>query len=400
MAQMLQYYAGPGSNKKVITLSPAGTLKYLALQAIDIAHDCAPQVVTKAAMDSILHLQAVWLLTNNHNLGQTLSPADVAGMVSRTMMDQYITDSGIGKAKLSAHMAKVLIEDPDGKLARFQNSGYTISGITDDPKLQAIVDNCADKHYLYCQRRFKVLTLASIYDGGSWMSACKRAIETIDNPRPVPRFSQAFLSNYYQVDRTTQIVTAHAVGANGSIPCDVDSLAIAVRDKVIIGYIPAQGGHLPVVIAFQGASTAYRALGGGGRTGGESMYAFSGRATPDILCSRGVAPLSAAVTGLFRQWLSLYTTGVQLTRDDLCIIYNELCAKHWGDMGMVCEAVDTDMYVITHDKFMVAFCGVFGVNFASSKYKYTKPPGPPKSVIENNTGSSFYQTYQMGVVKL
>lgn len=370
---MLDSLIGISAQVKTITLSPASTLLYLAMQTLDIAHDCAAKVDADT-LNSIAYLQTTWIIENNTQLQKipNWSYNNLYGAISKTI--ESAVPSEMFRSSTEQQMRESLARSAAGELLLFRNAGYTATPIGSDSQgeqIISVVDSCPSGGYIYCERNHRVLTASAIYDQGAWGNVCsqQRFLSATAWGSPVPAASAKFLQDYIASQKLLREAAVLPHTGPQQYQCDSRYNHIFNGDVVIKGHLLAGAKYVPAVIAYRGCTILKEAH--------RSLFQFHTRATPSIKYSRGRAPSNKQLGPLFSNWLRAYQQraipGAGLSREDRCVIYSEFCAKHWGDFGMVCEAAGTQFYVISQDKYVPVFCEILKVNFADAQFRYAAP---------------------------
>jgi hypothetical protein len=126
----------------------------------------------------------------------------------------------------------------------------------------------------------------------------------------------------------------------------------------------------------------------------EEYIYFSHQVDQKSINKRCCAPINSALKILYANY-TVSLNNNNITHLDKLVVYTELIAKHWGDFGMICEAVGTDVYVMSADKMVKLLCSFFGTNFADEEkfYIHTNNTYVPDISFETNTSSIFRDTY-------
>lgn len=110
---------------------------------------------------------------------------------------------------------------------------------------------------------------------------------------------------------------------------------------------------------------------------------FESPVNPKTNICRGCAPSKKMLMDLYRELCDNYDNlniGI-LTIPDRLLVWNELMAKHWGDLGMICEAMGTNLYVLSNDQVVKYMCAFFGVNYIDNNDLYTKNTTTRRPVV-------------------
>lgn len=380
----------PGSNKKIVILDAPTTVKYLIAQLLDFQHD-APNNIQPAYND-LVKLIAVWIHTNNYALRNWDINAFVAMM---------------GKL-LSATPYKIrdLVNNAGGLDQLFADNMFTIADI--DTDISAIIDQCGcDIAAIVCSNKgkFATITPAIVYDQGAFAICGERQVKT-DGPSfklqndqldlsriqdgswRIPYFSQNVFNNYSFDEKVIRMCSAVS-------PYSCDKLRLtgmsSVFDHCLAGYLPDPTGKLQrVILAYRG-TTQVNYFNKSTNTN-ESYLSFSGKINDQIApIRRGYSPSPDMLYKLHINLKTLCNSGNNI---DLLLAYNELMAKHWGDLGLILDAIGTNMYVVSNDNTIKYLSAVLQSNCIYDNKMRTAPQKINTEIkYETNTSSIFNRSY-------
>lgn len=366
---------------KRITLTPEDTLKYLAIQAIDIFHDAkldvgvdlAPNQVNRKEMAD---LQTNWLYNNN----------DMRG-VSYEKLYEFILNNM--SRFIHGDRINLAVSDLIDSNHSFTVNDYRINDVNkiDINGIQAIVDQCDRRSNtsIICANKSRVVSLSQsiLYDQGASQTNCgKRNTVSLNIGYPVSNLryfaNNANMYNDYIINSCNgySVSNLHSVVIEGVLPLSrmIDgaydvNVVVAKFDAYASSVLvedTSRSGFMNVI------SPKY-----------VETISFESLVSSNTNIRRGYAPSKKILMDLYNELCDKYgnlnLSG--LTISDRLLVWNELMAKHWGDLGMICEAMGTNLYVLSGDQVVKYMCAFFGVNYIDNNDLYTKNTTTRRPVV-------------------
>jgi hypothetical protein len=273
-----------------------------------------------------------------------------------------------------------------------------------------VIDNCTNTK-IYCERVYKTLYQNTLYDNGAYTNTCNQACQMIKYASPtVPRFASFTTQYYNRVGVLDKLSYRSIVNAT---TCGIANIAITTIDNVIVGCLPVSGSsnynqrqpqqYKAVVLAYQGVDSNTITNGKLQNT----CYRFSSQVHNEFSIPRGFSPSKNDVVVMFNDYLKFYEslliqsrrngkTVIDLvnnTTEDLLIIYTELAAKHWGDLGLIFEAIG-GKYVVTSDHMVGLVCRVLNINYVTDDMYTTPRSSDVRNSIANTAGTEVANVYE------
>jgi hypothetical protein len=358
---------------KRITLTPEDTLKYLAIQAIDIFHDAKLNTGTDLAPNQVnreemANLQANWLYNNNDAL-KIVKFKELYGIILNNM-NRFMSGD-----RINLDVSDLI----DGNHS-FTVNDYRITDVNrvDINGIQAIVDQCerGNNTSIICANKGKAVSLSQsiLYDQGARLTNCgKRNTLSLNIGCPASRI------HYFANNKNMY---------NDCVINDCNGYTIGNLHSVVIeGVLPLSRmiddvNDIAVIVAKFGARSNMVQVEDTSRSGVRNWIApkyietliFESQVSPNTSICRGFAPSKKILMGLYQELCDNYgnlNIGI-LTIPERLLVWNELMAKHWGDLGMICEAMGTNLYVLSGDQVVKYMCAFFGVNYIDNNDLYTK----------------------------
>jgi hypothetical protein len=366
---------------KRIILTPEDTLKYLAIQTIDIFHDAKLNVVTdlvpnQVNREEMANLQTNWLFNNNDIIGITYK--ELYGVILNNM-NRFIHGD-----RINLDVSDLI----DGNHS-FTVNDYRINDVNriDINGIQAIVDQCDSRSNtsIICANKSRVVSLSQsiLYDQGASQTNCgKRNTLSLNIGCPTSQL-QYFANNVnmyndYIINDCNgySINDLHSVVIEGMLP--LSRLINGANDINVI--VAKFGAYASTVIVEDKSQSGFR-----NKITSKNVetIAFESRVSSNTNIRRGYAPSKKILMGLYRELCDNYgnlNLG-KLSVIDRLLVWNELMAKHWGDLGMICEAMGTNLYVLSGDQVVKYMCAFFGVNYIDNNDLYTKNTTTRRPVV-------------------
>lgn len=366
------------SSKKIIKLSKEDTLKYLALQIIDIFHDAENSriVATQNNRRVITEMLAFWLHRNNNSINALIGFDEFHQMILANV------ERFMGDKSASADIAALIMGD-----CVYAANDYVVRDFDtfdEIPDVEIIADQCNPKSKtgIFCINKGRFITFGQsvVYDNGAYMNTCggKKKTKSFNIGTPTSDFK------YYRQNNVIDMF-------NNLVVNDCQGVALRnIRDYAIVGEFQIGTASVAGTLAYMGISTCSEpAMTFFGTQIIESLV-FSHRALTSFI-RRGTAPSNAMMGDLFRDISVRGNISNNLTNEEMILAYTELAAKHWGDLGMICEAIDTRLYIRSNDQAIKYLCSFFGINYMDDNKLYTKTATTrrPSVVYEDNSPSLF-----------
>lgn len=385
---------GRGTDKKVIELNPSVTLEYLKFHLLDIMHDTGASIVDVISLQALAALYATWLA----NVNPRAEP--YRDIIYHLLMDN--TKDIIG-SRLTDIAQRIIRGLPN---------------VTDDTPARktVLIDSCPQNAY-FCddKKHFAIATWSTLYDRGSYAQTCGQyqrlqyvradKIPVVPNVRPRTNFIAP-------ISEDTSQFTDFSIATCTNLRKPLEQ---QVYDHVIIGTIniPSSGPQVPaiplrIVLAYRGTSISLVET----RENPQSppvtnpICKFHTRVSRNLVVARSCAQSAKTTRAIVSAWIAYCQDNAQFfptsappelpllvagrVRDAALRAYTELSAKHWGDLGLVLDALGVpSRYVATDDHFMAAICSIFGAKFIFKQHQYNPIVTGVTQTYQRNTASIF-----------
>lgn len=358
-----------GSDKKIIYLDVPDTYKYLALQIVDIIHDALglAKMESSKMRKFMVDLQIHWLYENNSCM-QNVNREGLTNLLNDGV-DKILRS---GPSEALRHLASC------AECTAFNCSEFDVYDVDKSPfNVIILKDSCDSNSPIgsFCKDKNKLLFGQSIlYDDGAMKSNCgTRAAKStrIGPPKMI------FNDNYYSDSRVKTSFDSAVKSVCGGVEIQ------NTYDMCIIGTIPTmtQGYSCRPVVARMGCN----------KIKNEPYVYFDHTVSmpDDFIIKRGYAPTNPQLEILHTALNKHGFNGIGSV--DKLLLYTEFMAKHWGDLGMIFDAINTPAYILTQDNMLKYLCAFFGVNFSDGHSLYTLGTFGRRATaqFEKNSGSIF-----------
>ncbi len=253
-----------------------------------------------------------------------------------------------------------------------------------DSQMPVVIDQCpgGTATQVFCNNgKNVIITPSTIYDNGAFSNNCgnRSNCETYE-----PKMPSLTFSDYYN-EPSVRFMMGHmpaidcakfGISANEFAP---------IRDNIIYGTLMIAGKPYEIIVAQMGKAVSSVKVG---KNQVKQVIRFSHVVQHGLTLYRGSAPSNTQLKPLHHE---LYNANLaSMTTLDKLLAYTELVAKHWGDLGMVFDAIGTQRYVLSDDTILKVICAQLGVNFADTQNLYTAAIPNNRAHLVNNSGSAFF----------
>ncbi len=370
MRRTFDRYTAPGTDKRILYLGVTDTIRYLVIQSLDMIKDA----MSSGAFTSEINLArfivdsaAAWIYTNNECL-HYLKYSGFNAFLWNNFLSYW---RGSAEATLNS--------------LRPDRSGIPIT----NGARRVVVDQCnenilAARSAFYCKKDSigtgsskitfpnsnTIITQSTLYDLGAGMTNCGalKYIYTKSMPAPMS------FSNNYTMDLRVQKM----ISARPTYICK-DIIPTACIDNCIYGDIMFNNNVHHIVCAHMSVS--------GVKLSNYDCVQYNHVISPGKFSVRGYAPSNKLLEGLYKD-----INGNNPGSTDILLIYTELAAKHWGDLGLVFDVLSSDVFIVSNDRTVKILCDQFGANYMDENYEYPAISRNSNDVyfkMEYNTASVF-----------
>ncbi len=358
-------FLGYGRDQKVIYLNENDTYKYLCIQVLDIIHDSDTKLANSNSVNNIIHLMSTWLYQNNTIFKNNITFKQLSQLL----------ESNINNLMPSNYTINLFIENEFNSALNkqcndlFLLNKYDVSLISADTL--ALLDSCESNNSIFCtdKAKYSILTQSVLYDNGAHNMLCgRRTTRNMNNI--IPQFSKANNSYWNQKEVINSIqssVFSECVVFKSNTNDTVTKTLNNIYDYYLIGTIM----NYTVVLTYRGIDIV-----------NNYVYFNQKVAKKQDNISRGYSPSTKMLKPLYDNISNVANTNSII---DKLLLYNELVAKHWGDLGFIFDIANTNIYLITQDNILQYLCVFFGVNYSSDNKLYTSTKRQRTEILYNTT---------------